>query len=146
MSKGSRDATRMNGLTCALCLSHTQGIRVPLFMAGGGVPSSTVVADGAFVDVTDVVPTLLGAAGIPDDPTADFDGRDLSGVLGLKGSAANNIDGQEIKHLPHRDLVVQPRRDTIVQNQLLGIDWDFTTALVIGEYQGSLYKYAITPA
>jgi arylsulfatase A-like enzyme len=63
-------------------------IRVPMVMAGGSLPAGLVVQE--LVSLVDVMPTLLGLAGIREP---EVDGIDLRGVLAEPGRAR----GREVR-------------------------------------------------
>jgi len=115
-------------------------LRVPAFFAGGRVPHKTL-APTAFVDMTDVLPTLLGAAGAAD-AASGTDGRDLSAQLFVP----NDDDADLATTLtPPRDIVLTTERDVNVSIPVLGVDFLFRTGGLIAHVNGTVYKYVITP-
>ncbi len=64
-----------------------QLVHVPLIVAGPGIPAAQ--RNTTPVENVDIVPTLLRAAGVPDDP--ELEGRALQDVLAGKARPRTTI-------------------------------------------------------
>lgn len=131
------------------------GIRSAAFLAGGRIKGNVELDQQSFIDVTDVTPTLLGAAGlVVHKEHYEFDGQDLSKNLKLRhkrfnhgsSSSSDSSSGNEYyAEIPGRDIVVTTVRHVQLFLPLFGIDYDFTTGTIISKIDGRYYKFSITP-
>jgi len=117
--------------------AYESSMRVPLLMAGGGLPAGREVEE--VVANIDIAPTVLEAAGLvlPQQGAKEGDGPADAGPARVQGAAPSQMDGRSFLPLARGERI--PWRDTLLYEYYWERNFPHTPAM--HALRGAQYKY-----